>query len=215
MIAFTKDTVPTISTAVDFVNIMTYDLMNRRDHVTKHHTGMELSMDAVDAYLENGLPPEKANLGFAFYVRWFKTNPHGGCERNPIGCQTTLMEDPTTGADLGQAGAFSWHDPVPPELSASFTHALAGGTYDHLGGGHYYWDPDEHIWWTWDPPAAMARKVPAIVRHGHLGGVFAWALGEDAPHWTHLNALTAAVQRWPGRRAPSPHHPAEEEKQEL
>ena len=72
MIAFTKNTVPKISATVDFVNIMTHDMMNRRDNVTKHHTGMKLSTDAVDAYLENGLLPEKANLGFAFYMRWFK-----------------------------------------------------------------------------------------------------------------------------------------------
>ena len=62
MLAFTKSTVPLISKSVDFLNIMTYDLMNRRDSVTNHHTGVELSLDAISAYLENGLTPEKSNL---------------------------------------------------------------------------------------------------------------------------------------------------------
>lgn len=173
---------------------MTYDLMNRRDNVTKHHTGIRPSLDAINRYLENGLPAEKANLGFAFYVKWFRTDPKGGCDRSPIGCKTVLMEDPSTGADLGQAGAFSWHDPVPAELETSFEKALAGGRYDDEGGGHYFWDPEENIFWTWDTPEAIRKKFPAVVATEDLGGVFAWGLGEDAPDWAHLKALTAGMR---------------------
>jgi GH18 family chitinase len=195
MLAFTKDTVPTIDACLDFWNIMTYDMMNRRDNVTKHHTGVELSLDAIDAYLENGVPPAKANLGFAFYLKWFKTDPNGGCDRDPIGCKTVLMEDPVTGADLGQGGGFSWHDGVPLGDVTSFNKALAGGKYDNEKGGHYFWDSDENRWWTWDTPQAIAKKFPAIVEKKNLGGVFAWGLGEDAPKWDHLRALTAGYQR--------------------
>lgn len=189
MIAFTKTTTPVIGELLDFLNIMTYDLMNRRDNVTKHHTGMDTSLEAINAYLDNGLAPEKANLGFAFYVKWFKTDPEGGCEEDPIGCRTTLMEDPDTGADLGQAGAFSWHDSVPRELQASFRKAMIHGKYDGEGGGHYYWDSIEDLFWSWDTPRAIAEKLPRIFDDKGLGGVFAWGLGEDAPQWTHLMAL--------------------------
>ena len=120
MLAFTKDTIPAISRSLDFFNIMTYDLMNRRDDVTKHHTGIELSLDSINAYEELGVSCEKMNLGFAFYIKWYKTDPAGGCDKNVIGCKTALMEDPMTGADLGKAGAFAWHDPVPEEVSASY-----------------------------------------------------------------------------------------------
>ena len=120
MLAFTSDTIPAISQSLDFFNVMTYDLMNRRDNVTKHHTGIELSLDSINTYRRMGVPSEKLHLGFAFYLKWFKTDPAGGCEQNPIGCKTALMEDPVTGADLGQAGAFSWHDPVPDDLLNSY-----------------------------------------------------------------------------------------------
>ena len=193
MIAFTKNTVPKISASVDFLNIMTYDMMNRRDNVTKHHTGIELSMEAVTAYLENGLPLEKANLGFAFYVKWFKTDTEGGCTKDPIGCKTVLMEDPLTGADLGQSGSFAWSDNVPSEVSASFRKALAGGRYDGWQGGHYFWDSEENIWWTWDTPEVIEKKFSAILEKKNLGGVFAWGLGEDAENWSHLKALNAGV----------------------
>jgi GH18 family chitinase len=194
MLGFTSDTISKINASLDFFNIMTYDLMNRRDNVTKHHTGITLSMEAVDTYLQNGVPPEKANLGFAFYVKWFKTSPHGGCHQNPIGCKTVLMEDPMTGADLGKAGAFAWSDEVPSELSASFKKALKGGKYDSEGGGHYFWDAEENIWWSWDTPDAIAKKFPGVVEKVGLGGVFAWGLGEDAGSWSHLKALNAGVR---------------------
>lgn len=201
MMAFTKDTIPIINASLDFFNIMTYDLMNRRDNITKHHTGIQLSLESINAYLDKGVPAEKANLGFAFYVKCFKTDPIGGCDRDPVGCKTPLMEDPDTGADLGQTGGFSWHDSVPSELSISFEKALAGGKYDGEGGGHYYWDPEENLWWTWDTPAAITKKFPAIIEKKRLGGVFAWGLGEDADAWTHLKALTEGWKGYRGRAA--------------
>lgn len=201
MLAFTKHTVPQISASLDFFNVMAYDLMNRRDTVTKHHTGLELSLDAIDAYAENGVPSEKMNLGFAFYVKWFHTDPDGGCDANPIGCKTMLMEDPTTGADLGHAGGFSWHDAVPADVSASFAKAVAGGRYDaEHGGGHYYWDREENRWWSWDSPEAIRTKFPVVVKKRGLGGAFAWGLGEDADGFVHLKALTECMTEYENER---------------
>lgn len=174
--------------------------MNRRDSVTKHHTGIQASLESIDAYEQRGIPPEKMNLGFAFYLKWFKTDPNGGCEKNPVGCQTALMEDPETGADLGKAGAFSWHDPVPKEVSASYERAMAHGKYDKKFGGHYYWDPEENIWWSWDTPEVIAKKFPAIMEKRNLGGAFAWGLGEDADDFVHLKALNKEMTRFNQRR---------------
>lgn len=103
------------------------------------------------------------------------------------------MEDPATGADLGKAGAFSWYDPVPEELSASYERAMEQGVYDEVGGGHYYWDAEENLFWTWDTPEAIERKVQVIMKDKGLGGVFAWGLGEDAPAFEHLKASNEAV----------------------
>lgn len=193
--AFNNETMSQISPSLDFFNVMAYDLMNRRDNVTRHHTGINLSLEAVNNYLEKGISSEKINLGFAFYVKWFQTSPHGRCSLDPVGCETVLMEDPVTGTDLGRSGAFAWNDKVPMELSVSFHRALVGGQYDSRNGGHYFWDPDDNIWWTWDTPEAIAQKFPAIVEKKRLGGVFAWGLGEDSASWTHLKALTAEIQR--------------------
>ena len=196
MIAFTATNIPKILPSVDFFNIMAYDLFNRRDNVTKHHTGISLSLEAIDEYLKNGVPPEKANLGFAFYVRWAETDPRGGCHANPIGCKTVLMEDPVTGADLGKAGAFAYPDDVRNQtVWQSYLKAQQHKQYDTKGGGNYYWDSQANLWWTWDTPHAMLQKFPQIVTPKKLGGVFAWALGGDYPDWVHLKALTSEVKK--------------------
>ncbi|KAI6082291.1 glycoside hydrolase family 18 protein [Hypoxylon rubiginosum] len=194
MIAFTPETVPQIMESLDFLNVMAYDLMNRRDNVTKHHTGIEASLTAVRAYIDNGAEPDKVNLGFAFYAKYFRTE-HEPCVDNPIGCPTGLLEDPVTGEDLGRAGAFAWRDEVPYEVQASFERARTKGKYDQRGGGWYYWDEEESIWWTYDTPEVVAKKFPLIMEQENLGGVFAWGLGEDAPKWAHLRALNAGVRR--------------------
>ena len=164
--------------------------------MTKHHTGIELSLTAIDAYEERGVPAKKMNLGFAFYVKWFRTDLHGDCDVNPIGCRTALMEDPVTGADLGQAGAFSWHDRVPIEVAASFQKAMAHGRYDIDGGGHYYWDAEEHIWWSWDSPDAIGKKFEKVMGRKGLGGAFAWGLGEDADEFVHFDRLSEEMRRF-------------------
>ncbi|CAI6333318.1 unnamed protein product [Periconia digitata] len=218
MLAFTPSTVPLISQTVDFLNIMTYDMFNRRDNVTKHHTGLQLSMEAIETYLERGLPSAKANLGLAFYTKWYKTDPDAKaeCRAHPVGCPTALMEDPVTGGDLGKAGAFSWHDNVPAELANSWSKAQAYGVYDEAGGGHYYWDEDEDLYWTWDTEAAILKKFPQIVVEKSLGGAFAWGLGEDAPQFVHLGAATQGILTWTnGTKEPGPAAEDQAEKSEL
>ncbi|KAI1324674.1 glycoside hydrolase family 18 protein [Xylariaceae sp. FL0255] len=196
MLAFTADTIPQIMESLDFLNVMTYDLMNRRDNVTKHHTGVQASLESVNVYMDNGALADKINLGFAFYTKYFRIEDDKACSKQPVGCLTGLMEDPETGADLGKTGGFSWHDAIPDDAQDSFKKAKTQGQYDEVGGGYYYWDEEQSIWWTFDNADAIARKFPLIVNERKLGGVFAWGLGEDAPDFAHLKALNEGVLRF-------------------
>jgi len=126
------------------------------------------------------------NLGLAFYVKWFTTAVDVDCHKIPVGCRTELMEDAKTGADLGKSEAFSWHHEVPVERTVSFTKALKEGSYDESGGGQYCWDEKENIFWSWDTPEAIERKIKLVLDKRPIGGVFAWGLGEDAPKFEHL-----------------------------
>ena len=201
MLAFTPDTVPEIMRSVNFLNVMTYDLMNRRDTVTTHHSGVQNSLVAVDAYIAAGCPAQRINFGLAFYVKYYKTEHENCVEQRrttgtALGCRTLLMEDPDTGADLGRAGAFSWHDEVPDHLQTSFARAQTDGTYDKEGGGYYYWDEDEDLWWSFDTAKAIVKeKFPRVLQARKLGGVFAWGLGEDAPDFRHFASTSRAWKK--------------------
>ena len=80
--AYTKENGPKIWSSVDYINVsqhhlaanrsletcrlityevMSYDLMNRRDEFTKHHTSVAGSAAAIKRYLAIGAPPEKIN----------------------------------------------------------------------------------------------------------------------------------------------------------
>lgn len=76
--------------------------------------------------------------------------------------------------------------------------AIQLGAYDDEAGGHYNCGQFRHRWWTWETPAAIRKKFDSIVPSLGLGGVFAWALGEDAPQYEHLKSMTEAVGRHAG-----------------
>ncbi|PGH18739.1 hypothetical protein AJ79_00152 [Helicocarpus griseus UAMH5409] len=182
---------------MDFFNLMTYDLLNRRDTMTGHHAGVEGSLAAVDRYLGNGMPAEKAVLGFAFFLKWFRTLPlksHAGPIDDPVGLATIQMEDQATGADLGGTGAVLWSDGPELSVAASFNRAVAGGSYDERHGGHYYLDYGEDLFWTWEIPEAIKKKYRATVGERGLRGAFAWDLGGDSKDWRHLKALNRAIK---------------------
>lgn len=69
MLTFTKTTILAISASLDLLNVMTYDLMNRRDNVTKHHTGIAQSLTAINAYRGESISTNKISLGFAFCIK--------------------------------------------------------------------------------------------------------------------------------------------------
>ncbi|KAF2492822.1 glycoside hydrolase [Lophium mytilinum] len=105
MMAYTKETGPNIWPHVDFVNIMTYDLSNRRNDVTGHHTSIHDSHDSIQSYIGVGLDPAKINLGFAYYAKWYTTK--GDCQ-TPLGCPLAQLEDPITGADTKLSGTVTF-----------------------------------------------------------------------------------------------------------
>ncbi|GKU00281.1 extracellular chitinase [Fusarium langsethiae] len=192
LIAFTPHTVPRIMKEVDFLNIMSYEMMNRRDNITMHHSGVENSQEAVQRYIDRGASPSRVNLGLGYYVKWYTTEK---CDpAKPVGCPTPLLEDPETGADLGKTGGFSWHDEVPKDAAQSFSRARSDGKYD-VDGSYYYWDEQELRWWSFDTKRSIQTKFERIVPQLKLGGVFAWGIGEDAPDFEHFLATAEEVRK--------------------
>ncbi|KAK1638795.1 family 18 glycosyl hydrolase [Colletotrichum phormii] len=131
MIAFTKHQTPKINAAVDHFTVMTYDLMNRRDNITKHHTDIKGSLEAIDTYIALGVEPTKINLGFALYAKWFTTAKGYNCTQG-LGCPTELLEA-ADGTDTGMSGAVTFEtanfQAAPTNLTTSPDASCGAGTF--------------------------------------------------------------------------------------
>lgn len=124
MIAYTKEQGPKIWKSVDFVNVMSYDLMNRRDTHTKFASSVQESLNTIDNYAEICLDGEKMNLGVAYYAKWAFTDPKGGCsQEHALGCPVLPLEKPD-GSDSGNSGVVTFEPqnmaPPPKNLQTSY-----------------------------------------------------------------------------------------------
>ncbi|KAJ4252351.1 hypothetical protein NW762_010949 [Fusarium torreyae] len=132
MIAYIPSQVPLINKVVDFVNVMTYDLMNRRDHYTAHTASVKGAVRAVDKYISLGFPASKLVLGIPFYAKWFTTKTGYTCSQ-AIGCPTELLEDPKDGSDTGKSGSMTFEKAnfvAPPTNLTTTPDATCGaGTF--------------------------------------------------------------------------------------
>ncbi|OTB00123.1 glycoside hydrolase family 18 protein [Hypoxylon sp. CI-4A] len=139
MITYTKHQAPHIFSAVDMVNVMAYDMVNRRDTVTAHHSSVKGALDTIQQYLDLGLEPAKVNLGFAYYAKFFQTAPGVTCTK-PTGCHIIAAEN-EDGSDSGTSGTMTFEKanvhplPVPKELQATTNGSCGAGTSFTCGSG--------------------------------------------------------------------------------
>ncbi|KAF7542447.1 hypothetical protein G7Z17_g11554 [Cylindrodendrum hubeiense] len=130
MIAYTAKQVRKINKVVDFVNVMTYDLMNRRDTVTTHHVSVEGTIKAIDTYIARGFYPSKLVGGIPFYAKFFTTKKGVECT-TPTGCPTELLEA-ADGSDTGLSGALTFEKgnfvKAPTNLTVSSDATCGVGT---------------------------------------------------------------------------------------
>jgi chitinase len=155
---------------VDFYNVMTYDFHGPWTNHAGHNSplfsngsdpGHDGSIDdSMNLYLNKlGVPPEKINLGTAFYGYEFPVGQlHGPCN-----CDKT-----TASRDYGtyikpRIGKDGWVQSVDPIAMAPYlVHGNAA-----LG------------FITYDDADSTARKVVYALDVRDLGGVFMWELSED------------------------------------
>jgi chitinase len=155
---------------VDFYNVMTYDFHGPWTNHAGHNSplfsnendpGHDGSIDdSVNLYLNKlGVPPEKINLGTAFYGFEFPVGQlHSACNCD----KSTVSRDYGTYIKprIGNEG---WVQSVDPVAMAPY---LVRGSA-----------PPGFI--TYDDADSTARKVVYALAVRDLGGVFMWELSED------------------------------------
>jgi chitinase len=155
---------------VDFYNVMTYDFHGPWTPHTGHNSplfsnetdpGHDGSIDeSMNLYLNKlGVPPEKINLGTAFYGYEFPAGQlYGDCK-----CEKTTMSRDYGKYIKARIGSDGWVQAVDPLSMAPYL--IHGGT----AGGFI----------TYDDAASTARKVIYAIDVRNLGGVFMWELSAD------------------------------------
>jgi chitinase len=151
---------------VDFVNLMTYDLVGGYSTVTGHHTPLgdngshvQSVTKCVNWLLAHHTPPEKLIVGAAFYARVWENVPD-------------------TNRGLYQAGHFK-QGVAFRDFAQYFTDS---------SGYNYYWDRDarapfqysstQKLFATFDDERSVKKKA-LFVRKNKLGGMMFWELAQD------------------------------------
>lgn len=148
---------------VDYVNLMTYDLVSGFATTTGHHTGLystpqqkESTDNCVSWLINNGVDPGKLIVGAAFYARsWENVEPANN--------------------GLYQTGKFKSFIPYK-----TFPQQLQGYTmyWDDVAKAPYAYHPGQKIYATFDDKRSIEAKAKYVLEK-KLGGMMFWELSHD------------------------------------
>ena len=180
--------------SMDFWNLMTYDGMNRRDTITAHHAGGSVIAQNLAIYGGKlGLKPEKLNIGFPMYAKWFKLKKE--CKADPpIGCDTGTKYENEDGSDAKNSAALVFNKDIRDSDTMD-------GLWDTVNDDKHR-DKDalasaavvNNVFWTWLSPADIKESCEKYLPKA--GGVMMWSINQDekgADGGPHVDALAACV----------------------
>ena len=172
---------------LDFINVMTYDFHGAWEPRTNHHSALfdspndpstgdvrfYNSNDAIEAFLERGVPAGKLNLGIGFYGRgWTNVaNVNNGLYQTGSAAPGTYesgIEDYKVLKNLG------WPSFVDSQARA-------------------HWIYNGSTFWSFDNPALITEKMTYAKTQG-LGGAFFWELSGDDAQGTLAKAMSAGLE---------------------
>lgn len=161
---------------LDFVNLMTYDLVSGYSTVTGHHTPLagyrknqESAQNCVNWLLAKAVPAEKLVIGAAFYARVWENVPginHG----------------------LYQPGKFK--QGVAFKNFPEYFSDTSGYKYywDKKAKAPYQYNASKKLFATFDDKKSVSAKVK-FIRRQKLGGIMFWELSEDNPSGGLVDAI--------------------------
>ena len=166
---------------VNYVNLMSYDLVSGYSTVTGHHTPLfsnekqkASGADGVQQLLKIGVPAEKIILGAAFYAR-------------------SWVEVENVNRGLYQSGKFKSFVPYH-RISSTFT-AEEGFVFyrDSVSQAPWAYSPQRKEFATFDDYSSVKLKTQYVMKQ-KLGGIMFWQLTDDRPGTGLLQAIWEAQQ---------------------
>ncbi|OQP63159.1 glycoside hydrolase [Niastella vici] len=155
-----------VMAVVDFVNLMTYDLINGYSTVTGHHTGLystpfqKESTDNAVRFLDSaGIPRNKLVIGAAFYARIFEN---------------------VDSVNNGLYQSCKFRNGVPFKAFPKVFSPDSGFVYhwDPIAKAPWLYNAKQKLFVTYDDTNSMRLKT-AYARDKKLTGIMFWQLGED------------------------------------
>jgi chitinase len=151
---------------VDYVNLMTYDLVGGYSTVTGHHTALystdkqkESTDNCVSSLINMGIPSKKLIVGAAFYARtWEGVSP----ENNGLYQKGTFKH-------------FIGYNQFPARISENSGYTMY---WDEQAQAPYAYNPKEKSYATFDNKKSIAAKTKYVMQR-KLGGIMFWQLGHD------------------------------------
>ncbi|MEZ0472355.1 glycosyl hydrolase family 18 protein [Luteimonas salinilitoris] len=167
---------------LDFINVMTYDFHGAWDPQTNHHsalfdspndpsTGDQArynSNDAIQAFLDRGVPASKLNLGIGFYGRGWT---------GVAGADNGLYQGGSAAPGTYEAGIEDYKV-LKDRPGSVHTDPQARAT----------WKYDGNTFWSYDTPAMVAEKMEYVKVQG-LGGAFFWEFSGDDAQGSLVDAI--------------------------
>ena len=167
---------------VDYVNIMSYDLVNGYATTTGHHTALysnsfqhESTDNAVKYLIKTGVDPKKIIIGTAFYARVWENVPP---ENN----------------GLNQPGKFKSGVPFK-DFEKKLSPAQGYQYYwDSTAQAPYMYNAAEKTFATFDDKRSIEIKTKYVIDN-KLGGLMFWQLGSDKPENGLLDKIIEVKQK--------------------
>lgn len=155
-----------VAPLVDYINLMSYDLVNGYSTTTGHHTGLYSTPQQVESvdhavrWLDSaGVPLRKVVIGMAFYARLFRD---------------------VDSINNGLYRPCHFYRGIPWRDQAMRLSADSGYTshWDAVAQAPYKYNARDRIFATYDDTGSVRLKTEYAL-HKKLGGVMFWQLAED------------------------------------
>jgi GH18 family chitinase len=191
-----KQDLKTMCSALDWVNIMTYDMHGSWDKTTNHQSPMKCkgNMSAhkpfcysveniVEYYLANGCSADQLHIGVPFYGHRYDRVAQGNDTAVPGLYQAYSNKGINCKTDGG----------CPPTYVDNKEYWAAHTQWDEESQATYAYDANTSKFFSFDDERSIAAKA-AYLKSKKLGGFMYWYVGGDSTNNTLLTAMHNGLQ---------------------